>query len=109
MVARDGDVVEEHRAVGAAADAHPLALDREALAHAPPAGADHQRRPVRGDLAELDRHQLSALVDAVGGGDRIAARSLAVGGVLIPAQRGAAALAEVGALAVGESRTRGSA
>src|ERR1044072_1329550 len=44
VVAGDGDVVEEDAGVGAAADADPVLVDREALAGAAAAGADHQRR-----------------------------------------------------------------
>src|SRR5688500_11703554 len=44
VVARDGHVVEEHLRVGAAADAHPVGVDREALTRAAAAGADDERR-----------------------------------------------------------------
>src|SRR4051812_32462607 len=45
VVSRDGHVVEEHRRVGSAADAHPVRVDREALPGAPAAGADDERGP----------------------------------------------------------------
>ena len=55
VVARDGDVVEEDRRVGAPSDRHALAVDREALAGATAAGADDERRGVRGDLGDVER------------------------------------------------------
>ena len=76
---------------------HALAVDREALSRAPAAGADHKRGAVCGDLAQLDRNEISRLVDAVGGGDRLA------GGTLAAQQQGAAALAVVGALVAEEA------
>src|ERR671936_1210132 len=42
VVPGDGDVVEEHRRVRGASDAHAVAVDREALARPPAAGADHE-------------------------------------------------------------------
>ena len=98
VVARDGDVVEEHLGVGAPADAHPLALDREALAHAPAAGADHERRARQPSTSSsLDRDELAGLVDPVGRRDGLAA------GLGAASQQRAAALAVVGALAVDEA------
>src|SRR5918996_2386943 len=43
VVARHGDVVQEHLGVGAAADAHPVGVDREALPRSTPARADDER------------------------------------------------------------------
>src|ERR1700722_2996565 len=92
VVARNGHVVEEDIGVGAPADAHPLAVDGKALARTPSAGTDHERRPVRGHLAELHRHQLACVVDSVGSGHRLARGSLAA------RQQRAAARTVVGAL-----------
>src|SRR5947209_6440144 len=69
VVARHGDVVEEDVRVGPPADRHAIAGDREALPHAPAAGADDERRALFGhDVVELDRDQLTGLADAVGRG-----------------------------------------
>src|SRR5207253_1523400 len=95
VVTGDGHVVEEHVRVGPAADARALLLEREALALAASAGADHERGPVGCDLVQLDRHELARLVDAVGGRHRPAA--------LLARQQRSAALAVVGSLGVDEA------
>src|SRR5207342_58843 len=87
--------------VGAAADADPVLAEREALAGAAAAGADHQRRAAALDrLVDVDRLQLPRVVDRVGHRRRFVALTAAVGG---PAQVGAALLAVVGALGVDET------
>src|SRR5919198_333202 len=66
VVARHGDVVEEHRRIGGPADAHPVLVDREALPRAPSPGANHERRPDAVNLLlQIDRLVLAGLVDAV--------------------------------------------
>ncbi len=64
---------------------------------APAAGADHERGPVRGDLADLDRHELAGLVDPVRGRRPARRRPSGV------RQQRAAALAVVGSLVVDEA------
>src|SRR3954462_7599736 len=61
VVARDGDVVEEDVGVGPAPDRHAVAREREALPHAPAAGADDQDGAVRGGVVEVDRDELAGL------------------------------------------------
>src|SRR5207248_4793446 len=65
VLARDGDVVEEHRAVGRAADRRALTLRHERLAGAAAAGADDERRALHPDVAERLEH-LRALLGAEG-------------------------------------------
>src|SRR5271166_170455 len=96
MVARYGHVVEKDLRVRPPPDAHPLAVYREALAHAPAPRADHERGTARGDLVELHRHELAGLIDPVGGRHRLAA-------ALGARQQRAAALTVVGSLAVDEA------
>src|SRR5436190_16712724 len=101
MVARDGDVIEEHGRIGGAADAHSVLVDREALARAAAAGADHERRarPVH-RLLEIDGLVLAGLVDAV------AHRRRLLLGALRSTEIGAALLAVVRALGVDEAALR---
>src|SRR3954447_12884676 len=105
VVARDGDVVEENVRVGPAADRHAVGVQREALADPPAARADDERRALVGhDVADVDRHELAGLVDAVRRGGRLALRA---GGLLTRrAQVGAAARAVVRALGVDEAALR---
>src|SRR3954447_20741370 len=66
VVARHGDVVEEDVRVRAPADRHAVGVEGEALAHAPAAGPDDERRALVGDdVADVDGHELAGLVDAV--------------------------------------------
>src|SRR5215211_7539535 len=68
VVARDGDVVEEDVRIGPAPDRHAVGVEWKALADAPAARADDERRALVGDdVADVDRHELAGLVDAVGG------------------------------------------
>src|SRR3954468_23655208 len=68
VVARDRDVVEEDVGVRGAADRHALAGQRERLAPAAAARADHERAAGRGDVADVDGLELAGLVvDDVGG------------------------------------------
>src|SRR4051812_48035325 len=62
VLTRDGDVVEEDVGLRRAADRHPLAREREGLAHAPAARADHERAALRRDVADVDRLELARLV-----------------------------------------------
>ena len=96
VVTRDGDVVKEHLGVRSAADARALAVHGEALADAPTARADHERRPTRGDIVDLDRYELAGLVDAIGRRDRLSCRLGAL-------EQRSASLAVVGALDVDEA------
>src|SRR3954447_1469712 len=67
VVARDGDVVEEHPGVRSSPDRNSLGVDREALARAPAARADHERSPRLVDLfVDVHRLVLAGLVDPVG-------------------------------------------
>src|SRR4051794_38922857 len=103
VVARDGDVVEEDVGVRPPADRHAVAVQREALADAPAAGADDERGALVGDhVADVDRHQLAGLVDAVRRGGGLALRRL----LTRRAQVGAAARAVVRALGVDEAALR---
>src|SRR3954447_4477263 len=105
VVARDGDVVEEDVRVGPPADRHAVGVQREALADAPAARADDERGALVGDdVADVDRHELAGLVDAVRRGGRLALRA---GGLLTRgAEVGAAARAVVRALGVDEAALR---
>ncbi len=97
VVAGDGDVVEEDRGVGRAADAHPLLLDREALAGAAAAAADDQRGALLLDhLLDVDALEVARLIDRVSQRRRLV---LALG----PRKVGAALLAVVGAFGVDEA------
>src|SRR3954454_5247621 len=103
VVARDGDVVEEDVGVRAPADRHAVGVQREALADAAAAGADDERGALVGDdVADVDRHELAGLVDAVRGGGGLARRRL----LARRAQVGAAARAVVRALGVDEAALR---
>src|SRR3954453_22470320 len=103
VVARDGDVVEEDVRVGAAADRHAVGVQREALADAPAARADDERGALVGDdVADVDRYELTGLVDAVRRGGGLARRGL----LARRAQVGAAARAVVRALGVDEAALR---
>src|SRR4051812_8242444 len=103
VVARDGDVVEEDVGVRAPADRHAVGVQGEALADAPAAGADDERGALVGDhVADVDRHELAGLVDAVRRGGGFALRRL----LTRRAQVGAAARAEVRALGVVEAALR---
>ena len=52
VLARDGDVVEEHVALGRAADQRALAGREEALPRPAAAGADDERRPLAGQILQ---------------------------------------------------------
>src|SRR4051812_5694030 len=105
VVARHGDVVEEDVGVRPAADRHAVGVQREALADAPAARPDDERGALVGDdVADVDRHELTGLVDAVRRGRRLALRA----GRLLTrrAEVGAAARAVVRALGVDEAALR---
>src|SRR4051794_26404765 len=69
VLARDGDVVEEHVGLGRPPDRHPLAGERKGLADAPAPRADDQRAALGGDVADVDGLELARLVvDHVGRG-----------------------------------------
>src|SRR4051794_26746114 len=105
VVARDGDVVEEDVGVRPPADGHAVGVQREALADAPTPRADDERGALVGDdIADVDRHELAGLVDAVRRGGRLALRA---GGLLTcRTQVRAAARAVVRALGVDEAALR---
>jgi hypothetical protein len=69
-----------------------LAVHGKALAGASTTCSDHERRSACTHLARLDRNQLTAVVDPVRGGDRLAAIAFAAW------QQTATALTIVGAL-----------
>src|SRR5581483_6332063 len=95
VVPRDRDVVEEHSRVRGAPDAHPVAVDREALARTAAAGADHERGPRLVDLLlDVDRLVLTGLAHLVGHGRGVLA--------LDAAEIGPALLAVVGPLRIDE-------
>src|SRR4051794_6650694 len=98
MVSRDGDVVEEDVGIRPAPDRHAVAIEREALPHAPAARPDDEDRAVLRGLVEVDRDELAGLADAVGRRGRLRRRALA----RRVADEGPAALAVVGPLSVGE-------
>src|SRR3954453_17627193 len=103
VVAGDGDVVEEDVRVRPAADRHAVGVQREALADAPAARADDERGALVGDdVPDVDRHELTGLVDAVRRGGGLARRGL----LARRAQVGAAARAVVRALGVDEAALR---
>src|SRR4051794_13894233 len=103
VVARDGDVVEEDVRVRAAPDRHAVGVQREALPHPSAAGPDDERGAlVRDDVPDVDRDELTGLVDAVRRRRGLRRRRLVAGG----AQIRAAARAEVRAFGVVEPALR---
>src|SRR3954454_12315055 len=77
VLTRNGDVVEEDVGLRRAPDRHPLAREREGLAHAPAARADHERAALGRDVADVDRLELARLVvDHVRGGRDVLLRRL---------------------------------
>src|SRR3954447_5768577 len=109
VVARDGDVVEEDVRVRTPADRHAVGVEREALAHAPAAGPDDERRALVGDdVPDVDRHELAGLVDAVrrGGGLTGAAAALASPALARGTEERPTARAVVRALGVDEAALR---
>src|SRR5664279_5866997 len=77
VIARDGDIVEEHVTVGTPPHCEPVTLDRKALAGASAPGANDQRRSVRNHLLQLHRLQfpcLAYLVRGRGGAGRLLGR-----------------------------------
>src|SRR3954467_11880423 len=105
VVARDGDVVEEDVRVRAPPDRHAVGVQREALADAPAARPDDERRAGVGhDVAAVDGTGLAGLVDAVGRGRRVA--GLPAGALAARREVGAAARAVVRALGVDEAALR---
>src|SRR5215207_1482585 len=93
VVSRHRHVVQEHCRVGRAADAHAVAVDREALSGASAAGPDDEGRARLVDLLVL-----AGLADLVGHRRRV----LALGA----GQVGPALLAVVGALGIYEPALR---
>src|SRR4051794_20524528 len=103
VVAGHGHVVEEDVGIRPAADGHAVGVQREALADPPAAGADDERGALVGnDVADVDRHELAGLVDAVRGGGGLARRGL----LTRRAEVRAAARAGVRALGVDEAALR---
>src|SRR4051812_48344479 len=103
VVARHRDVVEEDVGVGPPADRHAVGVQRKALADAPAARADDERGALVGDaVADVDRHELTGLVDAVCRGGWVALRRL----LARRAEVRAAARAVVRALGVDEAALR---
>src|SRR4029077_8494534 len=97
VIARDRDVVEEYPGIGAAADADPVVLDREALTGAASACPDHQRGARTLDhLVDVDRLHLAGVVDGVGHRRRL------VTALRMGAEIGTALLAVVGAFWIDE-------
>src|SRR4051794_32400061 len=105
VVTRHRDVVEEDVGVGPAPDRHAVRVQREALADASAAGANDERGALVGDdVADVDRDELTRLVDAIRRGGGLA--FLAAGLLTRRAQRGAAPRAKVRALGVDEAALR---
>src|SRR5215208_2033953 len=99
VVARDGDVVQKHRRIGGAPNAHAVTVDGEALARPSAAGADDERGTGLVDLLlDVDRLVLAGLADLVGHRRGVVA--------LRARQVRAALLAVVGSLRIDEAALR---